>query len=94
MEARLDDLERVGHADDEEKKLAHEAILEFLTSPRTPFAPLHYNEQVDYEIYPQKLLPETWHSLREQNLVGRPLDSGDYPSKENTALLLMNTIVI
>jgi len=54
----------------EEKKSANDIILELATSDLPPWFFFNPEKQWDYyNIYPQKLLPDTWYALKELNLV-------------------------
>ena len=58
---------------DEEKRLAHEHIEELVTRPELPetfFA--RGRDSETYDIYPDKLLPETWDLIRESRLPIQP----------------------
>lgn len=45
-----------------------------------------------YEIYPQKLLPETWDLLRRSRLAGGLLENFDYPTTEPIGLAIMSIL--
>jgi hypothetical protein len=59
----------------DEKKQAHEQI-QGLVGGTLP-APFYFRsrEQAEYEIYPQKLLPDTWRLLREKHLASERLSA-------------------
>ena len=78
----------------EEKKQVHELVEDFATrvlpeafSLRSTAAPSEI-----YEVYPQKLLPETWEVLQEAGLAGLPLANSDYPTTGPTGLSLMSLV--
>jgi hypothetical protein len=77
---------------DDEKKEAHEQIESFLANPLPQ--PFYYTNSkrkgfTDYEVYPQKLLNQTWELLREKELAGKPLANADFPFMEPTGLTIM-----
>ena len=77
----------------EEKKKAHEEIEEFATRTLPEAFMFQGVEQNgDYEIYPQKLLPETWHLLREMHIAGDPRQNLDIPFSAPTGLSLMSIL--
>lgn len=58
---------------DEEKRAAHEAIIEIANSDLPDwFFPERVNKELRYLIYPEKLFPETWQALQETKLA-RPV---------------------
>src|SRR5216684_4524229 len=58
---------------DEEKKQAHEQIEELVTRPHLPEVFYSQGPESDaYDIYPEKLLPETWDIIRRSRLAIRP----------------------
>lgn len=66
------------------------AIRELLESPEI-IMPLYRDDAPYdvYEIWPQKLLPETWMFLQENMLTSTPLANGDYPLAEQSAYVIM-----
>lgn len=77
----------------DEKKLAHDHIEDFGTG--TLPAAFYYKSQIgvqDYEIYPQKLFPETWSMLQQLQLAGNPLANYDYPLAEGAGLSIMSIL--
>ena len=46
-------------------------------------------ESAPFEIWPQKLLPETWEFLLERSVTSRPLANGDYPFEEQSGFAIM-----
>lgn len=80
---------------DDEKKEAHAVIEEFAT--RALPAPFYYrrtNQEAfeDYEMWPQKLMYETWDLLRNLQLAGNPLANADYPLSQSAGLSLMSIL--
>jgi hypothetical protein len=63
---------------DEEKTEAHNQIEEFVTRPNLPEA-FYYRGFDDYEVYPQKFLPDTWELLEESGHAGPLLEDLDRP---------------
>lgn len=58
---------------DEEKKRVHEQIEELVTRPKLPAIFYTSDPTADaLDIYPEKLLPETWELLRDSRLAVRP----------------------
>jgi hypothetical protein len=89
-------IELIGYAhcpDDEEKKETHARIKElvrrrlppqFYTTSRLPS-----RRRDVYEVYPQKLLPETWTLLDKAQLSGKLLPNSDYPLTQFGGLTVM-----
>ncbi len=79
------------HPDKAQKRAAHKRIEEMLAAG--PSVGVYYREDAppgsSYEMWSQKLLPETWDLLREHRLTGRPLANGDYPLEEQGGLAVM-----
>jgi hypothetical protein len=80
----------------EEKRETHQNIKQMLK--RSLPAPFylrrhrrHYRDQ-QYEIYPEKLFPETWELLYEARLSGKLLPNVDYPMTEMGGLLVMSLL--
>jgi hypothetical protein len=79
---------------DDEKKQAHELVEDFATRV-LPEAFSYVSTQSPnetYEVYPQKLLPETWYILQQAGLAGAPLNNADYPTAGPTGLSLMSLL--
>jgi hypothetical protein len=79
---------------DSEKKQAHDLVEDFATRP-LPDAFSYFSVQDPneiYEVYPQKLLPETWRILQQAGLAGAPLADADYPTTGPTGLSLMSLL--
>jgi hypothetical protein len=79
---------------DEEKKQAHEYIEDFVTQPLPePFYYFHEPQKEttrsEYEIWPQKLLSETWRMLQDAQLAGKPGGNFDYPFSQPAGLSIM-----
>lgn len=66
------------YPNDDEKTNAHDQIEEFVTRPNLPEA-FYYNGFDPYQVYPQKLLPETWELLKESGHAGPLLENFDMP---------------
>jgi hypothetical protein len=79
---------------EDEKKQAHELVEDFATRP-LPRA-FSYKSVQDpneiYEVYPQKLLPDTWRILNQAGLAGAPLGNADYPLAPPSGLTLMSLL--
>jgi hypothetical protein len=60
--------------------------LYFRRQRRNPDGP-HFQEP--YEMYPQKLLPDSWRLLQEARIAGKRRDSSDYPLSESGGLTVM-----
>ena len=77
-----------------EKKEAHTLVEEMVTSNLPPQFYLSQDGKPrrEYEIYPQKLLDETWHMLRESRLSGALLANSDYPMSEPAGLMVMSIL--
>lgn len=79
--------------DDEQKKRAHESIADLLQN-EVSVQVIYRDAQADKpsEMYPQKLLPETWKLLEEKQLTGAPLANADYPFVERGYLAVMSKL--
>jgi hypothetical protein len=79
---------------DLERRAVHDQ-LEELIAKGVP-EPFRYNGDgmrgQDYEMWPQKLLPETWRMLREHAVIGELLDNADYPATQGGGLTIMAMI--
>jgi hypothetical protein len=78
---------------EEEKKEAHTRIEELATRQLPPV--FYYRSAQgaeEYEIFPQKLLYETWEMLRAAQLAGDPLANSDYPLNEAAGLSIMSIL--
>ena len=79
----------------QEMKQAHNEIEDLATRQLPPAfyyrsAPDGYYH--DYEMYPQKLLPDTWRMLRELQLAGDLRANADYPLSEAAGLTIMSIL--
>ena len=85
---------RCHYPSSDEKKRTHELIEDFATRPLPDsfsyFSVKSPNET--YEVYPQKLLPESWDVLQRAGLAGAPLANADYPTAGHTGLSLMSLL--
>lgn len=76
-----------------EKRAVHSAVEDLLRVgvPETfQYSPRSGRRQDDaYEMWPQKLLHDTWDMLREQGLTDRPLSNHDYPMSQAAGLTIM-----
>lgn len=81
---------------DEEKAETHKQIKALLARRLPPsfYFPRHNHDrwQDSYEVYPQKLLPETWRLLHKAELSGKLLPNSDYPMTEAGGLLVMSLL--
>ncbi|HEX5264843.1 MAG TPA: hypothetical protein VFW13_15030 [Phenylobacterium sp.] len=77
---------------------AHEHILDLIAS-KLPNE-LFYRDDMaapgfgprEYELWPQKLLPETWQALQDASLTREPLANGDYAFHEQAGYAVMATL--
>jgi hypothetical protein len=82
------------HPTQDEKRRAHDLVEDFATR-RLPDSFSYISVQSPneiYEVYPQKLLPETWDILQTAHLAGAPLENADYPTAGPTGLSLMSLL--
>jgi hypothetical protein len=85
------------HCPDQDEKRETHTRLEELVSRRLPpqfylnRERSHRHDDV-YEIYPEKLFPESWRLLRETRMSGRLLPSLDYPMSEFGGLTVMSIL--
>lgn len=80
---------------DNEKKLAHEGILELVTSQLPKDFLLRKSNPSDrYTIYPQKFLPETWDALRETELAApyKDADFSEWVMSRSIGLAMMSLL--
>lgn len=76
----------------QDKRQAHEVIEELATRPLPEaffYRGVHHE---NYEIYPQKFMPETWQVLKDLQLAGQPLQNADYPLTETAGLSVMSIL--
>ena len=95
VERAMELIGRARYPSDAEKREAHEHIEDLVTRPLPPDFFLSTDRPSDfeaYEIYPQKLLPETWHLLRDFRMTGPVLANADYPTTEPTGLTVMSIL--
>ena len=75
---------------DVERRAAHREIEHLVVSGVPDSFFLDSRDPRDrYEIYPQKLLPDTWRLLREARLAGPPMANTDYPLAQHAGLGVM-----
>jgi len=75
-----------------EQQEVHLAVEELLRGgiPETfRYSPASGVREQDYEVWPQKLLGETWDRLRLEGLTDGQLDNHDYPMRQAAGLTLM-----
>ena len=80
---------------DEEKKEAHNLLANIFTRPLPEIFHYDVNKRgnyEDYEVYPQKLLDETWDMLERLKAAGAPLRNLDRPLSEPAGLTIMSII--
>ena len=80
---------------DEEKRQTHEHVEELIERRLPPpfyYSPQAANRDDSYEVYPQKLLPETWRMLHSSKLSGALLPNADYPMSEPAGLTVMSIL--
>lgn len=76
LQAALDFIAKPHVPSNTEKLLAHDAILELANSDLPDWFFLkRIRKDIGYDIYPEKLLPKTWHFLRGSKLVKEKKDS-------------------
>ncbi len=86
--------------DDAEKKKTHKHIEEIINRRLPPQFYFSKNTRTNtsvrrhehYEIYPQKLMPQTWQLLRRSRLAGGMLPNFDYPMTEPAGLIIMSVL--
>lgn len=85
------------HPTKEDRTEVH-ALIEELLKNGIPeafqYSPRGGGETIDYEIWPQKLAPNTWALLREHGVIGqrRRLSNFDYPASQAAGLTLMSIL--
>jgi hypothetical protein len=79
---------------EEEKKDVHLKLEEFVARELPPV--FYYRalpgQSEPYEIYPQKLLYDTWRMLEKAQLTSSPLANSDYPATDATGLTIMSML--
>lgn len=78
-----------GRAEQQKVHLAVEDLLRDGVPETFRYSPASGAREQDYEMWPQKLLGETWDRLRREGLTDRPLDNHDYPMSQAAGLTLM-----
>jgi hypothetical protein len=80
---------------EEEKRDIHVKLEDFATR-KLPESLYYHQAQrsqfIDYEVYPQKLLPDTWMMLRAAQLTSNPLANADYPTTEAAGLSILSML--
>lgn len=82
------------HPTEEEKREVHALVEDFATSP-LPEALFYRPDQqdhIEYGIYPQKFLPDTWHMLNELQLANLPKGDSRHRIDEATGLTMMSLL--
>lgn len=78
---------------DEDRREVHDQLEELIAQGvPEPFLyrdQSHRRRDVDYDMWPQKLMPETWRLLREHDVIGGLLDNDDYPASQGGGLTIM-----
>jgi hypothetical protein len=77
---------------DDEKKNAHKHVEELVSRHLPPHFYINKEGYRPYEIYPEKLMGETWRLLEESQLSGEALESRDYPMTEAGGLTTMSIL--
>jgi len=80
---------------EDEKREAHAHIEEVFTRALLP--QFYYDTETkrgleEYEVYPQKLLPETWKMLRGLKMAGDLLPNADRPMSQEGGLTVMSIL--
>jgi hypothetical protein len=79
---------------DADRREVHELLADLVE--RGVPEPLRYNggnnREADYEVWPQKLLNETWQLLREHEVIGDLLADDDYPATQGGGLTIMSML--
>jgi hypothetical protein len=79
---------------EDEKRDVHLKLEEFVARDLPP--PFYYRslpgQSEPYEIYPQKLLYDTWRMLEKAQLTSSPLANADYPATDATGLTIMSML--
>lgn len=78
---------------DDEKAQVHELVEDFVSRPLPKAFTYRSTGHIVHGIYPEKLLPDTWHVLRRARLTGKGRRAGiQNPMNEPTALSLMSIV--
>lgn len=84
------------HCPDENEKKETHALLEGLVNRELPpefyFEPQRHRRHERFEIYPEKLLPDSWQLLQRAKLSGKLLPNSDYPLSEHGGLMVMSAL--
>jgi hypothetical protein len=83
------------HPDEDEKRETHTRLKELVNRKLPPqfyFTPNRYAFEEPYEVYPQKLLPDSWKLLRKAKLSGDLLANADAPMTDFGGLLVMSIL--
>jgi len=77
-----------------EKTEAHQRVMEMIESKVPPefYLKRTTKDHRRYEMYPDKLLPETWDELRQASWAGLLRAKGDYPLMEPAGLTVMSIL--
>jgi hypothetical protein len=82
--------------DQDEKRETHTRLKEFVSRSLPPQFYFNrerrYRHEDHYEIYPDKLFPESWRLLQEARMSGRLLPNSDYPMSEFGGLTVMSIL--
>ncbi|WP_296614601.1 hypothetical protein [Sphingomonas sp.] len=79
---------------DDHKRQVHALLEDLLTTgvPETFLYRTAMRHHEDYEMWPQKLMHETWQMLRDNDLIGELLDDADYPASQTAGLTIMSML--
>jgi len=85
------------HCPDEDEKRETHTRLKELISRRLPpqfylYRGREHRHEDHYEIYPEKLFPESWRLLQEARMSGKLLRNSDYPMSEFGGLTVMSIL--
>jgi hypothetical protein len=86
--------------DPDEQREAHMRLEEFVQRrlpgefylSRGPGRRRSFDQEEPYEMYPEKLLPESWETLHKARMAGKLLHSSDYPLTEYAGLTVMSIL--
>ena len=78
----------------EEQKETHSHIAHLVQQPLPPqfYFQERTNKNSEYEMHPEKLLPETWQILKDSKLSGSMLPNMDFPMTEPAGLTIMSIL--
>jgi hypothetical protein len=80
---------------EDEKRAAHSRLQELVSGKLPPqfyFKKKRNQPHEPYEMYPQKLLPDSWKLLQNAELSGKLLPNSDYPLSEYGGLTVMSIL--